>query len=107
MRLFKELDLDKDGSLTYQEFSQGLAKLNVAPKTGRSRFFFVNDVWIFPRQASVAHTDENFSCTLFVCDSFTSVFTPMFFSAPRDCRCLERTDAEEYECSCRKSWAGA
>ncbi len=33
MRLFKELDTNGDGSLTYQEFSHGLAKLNVAPKT--------------------------------------------------------------------------
>mmetsp|Transcript_33312 Transcript_33312/g.81145 ORF Transcript_33312/g.81145 Transcript_33312/m.81145 type:complete len:549 (-) Transcript_33312:434-2080(-) len=33
MRLFKDLDSNGDGSLSYKEFSQGLARLNVAPKT--------------------------------------------------------------------------
>lgn len=33
MRLFKDLDINGDGSLSYKEFSQGLARLNVAPKT--------------------------------------------------------------------------
>jgi hypothetical protein len=34
MDLFKDLDTNGDGSLSYKEFSQGLTRLNVAPKTG-------------------------------------------------------------------------
>ena len=35
--LFNSLDSDGDGSLSYDEFLHGLAKINVAPKKGESK----------------------------------------------------------------------
>ena len=34
-KLFEDLDTNKDGSLCYKEFAQGLKRLNVAPKKGQ------------------------------------------------------------------------